>query len=277
MGVYGRRIRPILSKVRHKIPDRTDITYWKLYRARNRDIGTIRSTKILDYKVNYSDPLTFFYEFMDIFKYRIYHFESTKRSPFIIDAGSCIGLSILYFKHIHPESRIIGFEPDPKIYRILHDNMAANKLSGLKLINAALSSDEGEHTFYVDGSDGGSLVFNSNKESIRMKTQKLSRYINEPVDFLKINIEGSELEVLTEISHKLSLVNEIVLEYHMFDTDNQDLHKILDLLNRHGFMYMINDFDSSTNPMTKTPFRMKKETKYFLLIYAKKRQDNGNS
>lgn len=269
MGAYKKKIRPILSKARHKIPNRTYLTYWKLYLLRNREKGKIRTSKILNYSMQYPDPLTFFFEYMDIFKHKIYHFQSKKRNPLIIDAGSHVGLSILYFKHIYPEARIIGFEPDPNIYGILQRNMKVNKLSNLNLINAALSSEEGEQTFYVDGSDGGSLVYDGQKNSIKMKAIKLSSYITEPIDFLKMNIEGTELDVLKEIAQKLHYVKEIIIEYHMFDSNNQNLHTILELLNQHGFMYMINDFDSLTNPMTKTPFRMNVNTKYFLLIYAK--------
>jgi FkbM family methyltransferase len=269
MGVYRKSIRPFLSKARHRIPTRTDLTYWKLYRLRNREFGKTRTAKILNYRIQYLDPMTFFYEFGDIFRHRIYHFESQKRDPLIIDAGSYIGLSILYFKHIYPEARIISFEPDPNIQKILKGNMATNRLTNIDFVNAALSSREGEETFYIHGDDGGSLVFKDDREPVKMKTQVLSKYLNEPVDFLKLNIEGSELDVLKEAESKLALIREIVIEYHMFDTGHQNLHEILDLLSKNGFMYMINDFDSLTNPMTKTPFKMKKDTKYFLLVYAK--------
>lgn len=269
MGVYRKRIRPILARAKHSIPTKTDMTYRKLYRRRNREVGKLRTSKILGYRMEYLDPMTFFFEFMDIFKFRVYHFESQKKDPFIIDAGSYVGLSVLYFKHIYPQARITSFEPDPDIYKLLKGNMEANRFSNINLVNSALSSEEGEQTFYIDGDDGGSLVFNDNRKPIKMKTKKLSSYITEPVDFLKLNIEGSEYDVLLEMEDKLQLIREMVMEYHMFDTSSQNLHKILDLLNRHDFMYMINDFDSLTNPMTKTPFKMRKDTKYFLLVYAK--------
>jgi hypothetical protein len=48
------------------------------------------------------------------------------------------------------------------------------------------------------------------------------------------------------------------------------LHHILDLLDRQGFEYLINDFDSETNGGVQPPFRLTRETRYFLLIYAKR-------
>ena len=261
-----------LSKILGKLPNRVMRTYWKLKLLKNRERFKIRETKILGYPVQYTDQLSLYFEFKDIFKNRIYHFNSGKRTPFVIDAGSCIGMSILYFKHIYPGARIIGFEPDREIFKILQDNVNRNNLSNIELINAALSSNEGELVFYPDGTDGGSLVFESGKEPTKINAVKLSSYINEPVDFLKMNIEGAELEVLTEISGKLHYVKYMVIEYHSFDNYDQKLHKILSLLNENGFMYLINDFDGETNPAVRTPFRLEKNTRYFLLIYAKRKQ-----
>jgi FkbM family methyltransferase len=264
-------MKNILFKIIWKPPDRIMFTHWKLKSLKNRERFKIRTSKILGYSVQYPDQLSLHFEFKDIFKNKIYHFNSRKKEPFIIDAGSCIGMSMLYFKYVYPDARIIGFEPDREIFAILQRNIKRNNLTNVEAINTALASREGELVFFPDGTDGGSLVFDSNKEPTKIKAVRLSNYINEPVDFLKMNIEGAELDVLTEISDKLHYINEMVIEYHSFDNANQVLHSILDLLNRNGFMYLINDFDGETNPAVKTPFKLEKNTRYFLLIYAKRK------
>ena len=267
------KMKHTLSKIIRKFPDRVMLTHGKLKLLKNRERFKIRTSKILNYSVQYTDQLSLYFEFKDIFKNKIYHFNTQKREPFIIDAGSCIGMSILYFKHVYPEARIIGFEPDREIFEILENNIKRNDLTNVELINTALTSREGERVFFPDGTDGGSLVYKSNKEPTRVKAVRLSDYINEPVDFLKMNIEGAELDVLSEISDKLHYINEMVIEYHSFDNSNQVLHKILDLLNRKGFMYLINDFDDAeSNPAVRTPFKLGKNTRYFLLIYAKRKE-----
>jgi predicted O-methyltransferase YrrM len=221
---------PTLSKIIRNFPNGITLTHWKLKLLKNRERFKIRQSKILGYSVQYPDQLSLYFEFKDIFKNKIYHFNSQKREPLIIDAGSCIGMSILYFKHVYQDARIIGFEPDREIFKILQNNIKRNNLSKIELINAALSSR------------------------------------------LKMNIEGAELDVLTEISDKLHYINEMVIEYHSFDNSNQMLHKILDLLNQNGFMYLINDFDGETNPAVRTPFKLGENTRYFLLIYAKRKE-----
>lgn len=267
-------IRRIFNKILNDLgklaPNKYSLTSLKLKFNILRKRFEIRTIKILNFRVKYTDTLSMYFEFKDIFKNKIYHFETTKGDPIIIDAGSCIGMSIIYFKHIYPDSRIIGFEPDSNIYNILQSNIKANDLKNVEIINAALSSSEGFLTFYPDGTDGGSLFHENENAAIKVPSVKLSKFINEPIDFLKMNIEGAELEVLYEMEHKLALVNEMVIEYHSFDNSKQKLHKILELLNKNGFMYLINDFDADTNPAVKTPFMLKINTRYFLLIYAKK-------
>lgn len=248
--------------------------YLKLKLFKRRKRFKVRTTKILDYTVEYTDQLSLYFEYKDIFRNNIYRFNSPEKAPLIIDAGSCIGLSILYFKLIRPHARIIGFEPDSEIFQILENNTIKNELTDIELVNAALSSNEGEHEFFPDGTDGGSLVFGNDRQPAKVRSVKLSHYINEQVDFLKMNIEGSELDVLTEIKDRLHYINELVIEYHSFNNYNQELHRILDILNQKGFMYLINDFDSETNPAVRTPFNIEKNTRYFLLIYAKRKQDN---
>jgi peptidoglycan/xylan/chitin deacetylase (PgdA/CDA1 family)/SAM-dependent methyltransferase len=62
----------------------------------------------------------------------------------------------------------------------------------------------------------------------------------------------------------------MVIEYHGFPEIGQNLHKILAILDRNGFRYMIHDFDSETNSASKPPFHLVEESRFFLLIYAKR-------
>ncbi|HKZ65867.1 MAG TPA: hypothetical protein VJ111_05915, partial [Chitinophagaceae bacterium] len=55
----------------------------------------------------------------EMFKEKVYKFTSSKKNPYIIDCGSNIGMSILYFKSLYPEARILGFEADPYIFSFL--------------------------------------------------------------------------------------------------------------------------------------------------------------
>ena len=85
-----------------------------------------------------------------------------------------------------------------------------------------------------------------------------------------MNIEGAEWEVLADSEDRLSQVREMVIEYHHEPGLPRTLHKLLELLHRQGFEYLINDLDSETNIGSCPPFRLGPESRYYLLVYARR-------
>jgi FkbM family methyltransferase len=250
----------------------------QLGRLRYRiDSGRCRANKIerlWHYTVRINDGPNFYAIYKDIFVKRIYHFDAQRPDPFILDCGSNIGGAILYFKHVYPQARIIGFEPDPAIFPYLRENIARNKLNDVQLVQAALRGREGTAPFYSDGKSG-SRIANEFSENMphgwakyEVNCVHLRDYLTEPVDFLKMNIEGAEWDVLADSEDQLRKVREMVIEYHYLPGLPRMLHKILELLHRQGFEYLINDFDYETNPGLRPPFRLTPDSRYFLLIYA---------
>lgn len=226
--------------------------------------GTFRTPQ---YLIDYNDPLSFYHEYNDIFNKRIYHFSTSNPTPTIIDAGGYIGLVTLYLKSTYPQAQITTFEPDPTIFSMLQQNIKQNKLTDVTLIQAGVGKTEKTVQFYPDNSDGGSLyTTQETTKPITIELVKLSSYIDEPIDLLKMNIEGAEGEVFEEIAHKLHLIKEIIFEYHAFSSLPQTLGKILDLLNSKGFRYIVTDSVGAKVPV---PFNPPKQHQYFNLVYAK--------
>lgn len=209
----------------------------------------------------------------DIFEKRIYHFDAQRPSPRILDCGANIGLASLYFKQHYPDARITAFEPDKAVLPYLTANLHANRVSGVTVMAAALAGMEGEQTFLGDGKYGGYLTCLQGDESLLGESYavpclRLRDFLDEPVDFLKLNIEGAEWDVLDDAGATLRNVREMVIEYHHQPGLPRTLHRILELLDSLGFEYLINDFDHETNPAVRTPFRLRADTRYYLLIYA---------
>jgi FkbM family methyltransferase len=185
--------------------------------------------------------------FDEIFIEEEYCFIADSAQPFIIDCGSNIGLSILYFKKLYPGARIIGFEPFPTAFDVLTTNIAANRLTCVSVYNLAVARQQGSQTFYYDPSDLGSLRMSLcadrlKGDPIMVKTTRLSSYITGPVDLLKMDIEGAEPEVLDELNESGALVHvkALFLEYHHhIDSRLDSLSVILDILERNNFGYLI--------------------------------------
>src|SRR5512138_3563926 len=148
------------------------------------------------YRIRITDGPSFYTQCKDEFIHQIYRFETDQPEPFILDGGSNIGMSILYFKRLYPAARIAGFEPDPEIFKILQENIESNKLQGVSIVNAGLGDETGRARFVADHSAGGRII--TGEDSIEVTIQRLSDSITQQVDFLKLNIEGEELPVLRE-------------------------------------------------------------------------------
>lgn len=80
-----------------------------------------------------------------------------------------------------------------------------------------------------------------NESSIAIDCIDVREIINkyERIDFLKIDIEGAENEVIFRIDEDLQKIERIFLEYHSIKGQKQDVGRIMDILNRNGFrIYM---------------------------------------
>jgi hypothetical protein len=100
---------------------------------------------------------------------------------------------------------------------------------------------------------------------------KLRDYLVEPVDFLKMNIEGAEWEALSDSGERLQLVSEMAIEYHHLPGLPRTLHRILGLLDELGFDYVVSDFDLATYGGARLPLTLTNESSYFRHSYAKRR------
>jgi FkbM family methyltransferase len=190
----------------------------------------------------------------EVIDQEIYKFKTDTNQPIILDCGANIGLSLIYFKKLYPNSKIIAFEPDPKIFQTLQKNIKSFNFNDIELVNRALWSSEGEISFYSEGADGGRIDHETygNGNLITLQTTKLSRYINDKIHFLKIDIEGAETEVLKECQDKLHFVENIFIEYHSMVNSNQTLSEILEILSNQGFRYYISNIGiKSSHPFVK--------------------------
>lgn len=218
-------------------------------------------------RIHCQDLMAFHIAAKDIFLQEIYSFRSDTPAPRVIDGGGHLGLFTLYVKSKYPMARVTVFEPDPLALSLLRKNLAVNGIQDAEVVEAGLLDREGTLSFGADGSDGGSIF--SEMPNCEIETVRLGKYLNEPVDFMKLNIEGAEYAVIKDVEPDLRRVRQLVIEYHGFPETGQQLHHILSILDRAGFRYLLHDFDGQTNPGTKPPFDLSPESRFFLLVYAK--------
>jgi FkbM family methyltransferase len=153
---------------------------------------------------------------------------------------------VLWQKRLHPAARVLAFEPDPDAFAMLERNVSANGLEDVTLVRKAVGASDGRATFQVDPDRPGSLVGSIEDRGLpvgaEVEVTRLSSYLEGPVDFLKLDVEGAEGAVLHELAAagKLGLVDQMVIEYHHHLHPQSDaLGGVLALLEAHGFGYQI--------------------------------------
>lgn len=184
--------------------------------------------------------------------------------PLMLDCGVNIGLAIYYTKRRYPNARIIGFEPWEKAWSCARRNVERNHWPDVVLHHKALGGHEDTlQLTIIDENSLGSTVTNRMDEIIARKHLEaqqeqvdvitLSPYLNEPVDFLKMDIEGMENEVLQECSSKLKNVKWMFLEHHFAEQlKNNSLSDIILLLQSLEFEFEISK--SQAYDLRKRPF-----------------------
>ncbi len=210
----------------------------------------VNNVKFLNYRIDVPDLQSFIWQFKEIFVSEIYKFESQSNSPLIYDCGANIGLSCLYFKHLYPNARIKAFEADPIIVNILKHNLIKNGVTDVEIIDKAVWIDYSGVEFASEGADGGSIKGKVNK--IEIGSLRLKDFLekqNEKIDFLKIDIEGAELEVLRDCQDELVNIQNIFVEYHSWSKSVQRLSDILNIFERNGFRYYIEDIAKRKHPL----------------------------
>lgn len=196
--------------------------------------------KISKYRVSYFNKQEFHVLKKEIFTNDCYYFESKNSKPTIIDVGSYIGLSILYFKTIYPNCKIIAFEPIPESFKKLEENIYNNDIQNVELHNSAIWDVEGKKEIYLDTTgmerfSVASFVKDAwNREvptaGIEVKTEMLCKYLNKDVDLLKLDVEGSEEKILKSITAYFKNIRNIIVEYH--PTESQNIDKTLNILRK---------------------------------------------
>jgi len=231
-------------------------------------------TNLLGCKWEIVDAPSFLSMYQEIFLKQVYRFSATTRRPFIIDGGANIGLSVLYFKRLHPEADVVAFEPDPAICAVLERNVQGNGLRSVTIVQRALWTSAGKREFMGEGSWGGRLARNGDSGHLAVETVRLRDYLERRVDFLKLDIEGAETEVLADCAGLLHKVQNLFVEYHSFAGQPQTVDRLLGLLIGAGFRLYLASPSHPPQPFVKSEPYLGIDT---ALNVAAKRSQNGRS
>ena len=160
----------------------------------------------------------------------------------VIDAGANIGYTAILFANWWPNCSIISIEPDKENYALTLKNTA--NYPNITVLNAALWNKS--TTLKIEaGQEDGFVVREINEDEKNIKPENytegisidhlMEKYNLSQIDFLKMNIEGSEKEVFSE-NYQLWLSNTTAMLIELHDGKNPGCSKtVFNALNNYNF------------------------------------------
>jgi FkbM family methyltransferase len=168
-----------------------------------------------------------------------------KQGGTVVEVGGHIGFITQYFSRLVGErGGVYVFEPGSNNLRYLRTN--TEKLRNVRIVEKAVSNSPGQLTFYEDDITGqnNSLLpdygnldavarshgLNAKRTPRAVDVTTLDMFLRDKsVDFLKMDIEGYELQALQGAVNVLSKINKLMVEV----TENHE--QVFDLLKSLGF------------------------------------------
>ena len=202
-----------------------DTTYFYVGDNEIKNLGSIKGVEggTLDIAKTYGWDYAIYHEIYNLKDYEWPrpvedgHMVKVKPGDNVVDLGGNIGIFTRY-AHQCGANKIITFEPDKRYFKLLKQNAPKNSI----LFNAAISDKVGKMILTESEHLGGSNLWaelNPLQNQYEVNTYTLD-YILEnglipKIDFLKVDIEGSEIIALNGISDdNLRNIRNIAVEYH---------------------------------------------------------------
>ncbi len=124
--------------------------------------------------------------------------KTIKNRMIVLDIGANIGFHTLQFADlVGTEGKVFAFEPDPENFSLLIKNLEKNDYQNVIPIQKAVTDKTGKIDLYLsEENKGDHRVFDSEKgrKTVEIETVTLDDFlaIDEHVDFIKLDIQGSE-------------------------------------------------------------------------------------
>jgi FkbM family methyltransferase len=185
-----------------------------------------------------------------------------KEGEVVVDVGAHIGrYTLISSKRVGPKGKVVAIEAHPSVLKMLNRNIKLNHLTNVTALNYAVYSKETKIKLYDHRKQVDATIYNTVMTG-RVRDQDVFVEVNantldnilqqnginaENVNWVKIDVEGAEMEVLKGATNVLSKSQNITLlvEIHNVDGSGKNFYNsIMDLLGQHNFKI---EFEKSYN------------------------------
>src|SRR5919107_500524 len=177
----------------------------------------------------------------------IEHF-TPKQGDIVVDIGAHMGrYTIIASKRVGTNGKVVAIEAHPGNFEMLNRNIKLNQLANVISLNYAVYSKETKIKLYLPEEESGYTMHNtimSNRAGTEDKfidvnaqtvdyLLELNQIKEERINWIKIDVEGAEFEVLKGATNVLSKSKDIALLIEIHGLDNY--RPILNFLSLYNF------------------------------------------
>ena len=187
--------------------------------------------------------------YKDIFVDHCYKWWHSSPLREIVDLGANVGLCSLYFAERYPAARVTAVEANPRAVEKLRRTLAGGRRANIKIIPVAVAATAKRLSMWIDHSSasylnasitGRDIEGKRDVELIEVDGVVIDDLLPHHVDLLKVDVEGTEYEVLTSSCVEPARVKAIVLEAHdlHLDRSRSDFEALRRTLISRGYRYL---------------------------------------
>lgn len=159
----------------------------------------------------------------------------------VVDIGAHIGVFSVYAADRSKTGQVYAFEPFIENFKRLDRHKTINSKTNLNIFNQGVSNIDGTQTLFLspDNNTGGHSLHlkNESDNKVEIQTITLPKFCDdhqiEKIDFLKLDCEGAEFDILKSNEAILDRVDKMVLECHPYE-DNT-VQSMITLLEKNNF------------------------------------------
>ncbi|HZB16584.1 MAG TPA: FkbM family methyltransferase [Nitrososphaeraceae archaeon] len=174
-----------------------------------------------------------------------------KEGDIVIDIGAHIGLyTIISSKRLGANGKVVAIEADPSNFEMLKSNIKLNQLTNVIPLNYAVYSKETKLKLYLpSGGESGFTKYNTimpnwintQEKFVEVNANTLDYLLQlneirqEEVNWIKIDVEGAEFEVLKGATNVLSKSKDVAILMELHGPPHIYRPKVEELVNLYNF------------------------------------------
>jgi FkbM family methyltransferase len=173
-----------------------------------------------------------------------------KEGDIVIDIGAHIGLyTIISSKRVGANGKVVAIEADPSNFEMLNSNIKLNQLTNVIPLNYAVHSKETKVKLYLPSGESGFTKYNTimpnwinaQEKFVEVNANTLDYLLQlneirqEEVNWIKIDVEGAEFEVLKGATNVLSKSKDIAILMELHGPPHVYRPKVEEFVNLYNF------------------------------------------